>query len=454
MQVRATEGNALRVLDGAPCFRRAPSLSCPAVPKPAPTPSRGSRDPTPAAGLSRAFLFALLAITIVAAALRLWRLESFSLAPHEGAAWARAVGLGVEGAAGPSSFASAVLSFLLTTGLLPEHGEGWLRLPFAFVGIVSAPLVALLGVRWVPAPAALCAAAAVAIHPSHVAVSQSVSGAAPIAVIAAAGLVAATAAAPALRWSGRAAWLLALVLAVFEPVPDSHRLEPRLVLLGLALAGLLALRSAGARTAERRERTLLAVAAFAPVLLGSFRAGLSWLALAPLAWLAADALVAGFGRVRAALLEWEPDALPWAVAVPSGAVAAALAVDLLVPALLRSTAYRGECADVRAAAAFVLREVAADPAEVRAGELLPALAFYLQPGRRPGATHLPLRSLDAPASAPSPARRFFVLDAAEASQRLGPPRAPAFAAAEVRQVFAAPVGRADHAVLVLRLDAE
>ena len=89
---------------------------------------------------------------------------------------------------------------------------------------------------------------------------------------------------------------------MFEPVPDSHRFEPRLVLLGLALAGLLGLRSRG-RTAMGREGTLLAIAAFVPVLLGSFRAGLSWLALAPLAWFAGDALVAGFFRVRAALLK-------------------------------------------------------------------------------------------------------------------------------------------------------
>lgn len=118
---------------------------------------------------------ALLAITCVAAVLRLFHLEQWSLSPVEAATW-RAATMPLDAFyADPMSrspLALLGLRWLLDTGWLSFHGEGWLRLPVAFVGTVTVPLLALVGTTWVERRTALVAALLLAVHPWHVIASQ------------------------------------------------------------------------------------------------------------------------------------------------------------------------------------------------------------------------------------------------------------------------------------------
>lgn len=143
-------------------------------------------DAPPAAAApvwSRPAAVVLLAITALAAALRLWGIREWSWNDDEAATW-RALQLPLAGGNGffsaPESrapLAHFVLRWLVDSGLLPSLGEGALRLPFAFVGIVTVPLLALSGRRFVGTWPALLAALLLACHPAHVAHSQTAAAA-------------------------------------------------------------------------------------------------------------------------------------------------------------------------------------------------------------------------------------------------------------------------------------
>ncbi|MCA8977381.1 MAG: hypothetical protein KDC98_21850, partial [Planctomycetes bacterium] len=120
-------------------------------------------------------LVILLLITLVAAGLRLWQLEVWSVSAAEAQVWQRATTVAPHG----FGLADRVLRLLFDHDLLPVHGEGWLRLPFAFAGLVAVPLLALVGAAFVGRGAALLAAGLLAIHPWHVEQSQSATGAGP-----------------------------------------------------------------------------------------------------------------------------------------------------------------------------------------------------------------------------------------------------------------------------------
>lgn len=62
--------------------------------------------------------------------------------------------------------------WLLDTGLLPGFTEGWIRLPFAFAGSLLAPLMALYCRPLLGRGVACLAALVVAVHPAHLAASQ------------------------------------------------------------------------------------------------------------------------------------------------------------------------------------------------------------------------------------------------------------------------------------------
>ena len=112
---------------------------------------------------------ALLAIAFVGAFARLYGLGDWSMAAEEVRTWQGAT----QPLDGSPSLVPLVLGALLDSGLLLSTGEGWLRLPFAFAGVLTVPLVALAASLAVPRTVALVAAALFAVHPWHVALSQS-----------------------------------------------------------------------------------------------------------------------------------------------------------------------------------------------------------------------------------------------------------------------------------------
>jgi hypothetical protein len=143
-------------------------------------------DAPPAAAApvwSRPAFVVLLGITALAAVLRLWGIRDWSWNGDEAATW-RALQLPLAGGSGFFSasesrapLAHFALRWLVDSGLLPSLGEGALRLPFAFVGIVTVPLLALSGRRFVGTWPALLAALLLACHPAHVAHSQTAAAA-------------------------------------------------------------------------------------------------------------------------------------------------------------------------------------------------------------------------------------------------------------------------------------
>lgn len=123
----------------------------------------------------------LLLATAVAAALRLHDLGTWSLWIDEAHTWRDAtMPLGGENGFLRSDRALYPLTFLALRGLL---SLGWiggdeysLRLPFALVGIVTVPLLALCGRRFVGCGTAVLAAWLLAVNPWHVFWSQNARG--------------------------------------------------------------------------------------------------------------------------------------------------------------------------------------------------------------------------------------------------------------------------------------
>lgn len=123
-------------------------------------------------------LGALAAITLVAAVLRLWGVRDWSFDEAEAATF-RLLQLPLGGEAGfyaaPESRAPLLhllLRALVDHGLLPSLGEGSLRLPFLFLGLLTVPVLGLVLRRWCGLGVALLAASVLAIHPLHVQASQ------------------------------------------------------------------------------------------------------------------------------------------------------------------------------------------------------------------------------------------------------------------------------------------
>jgi len=125
------------------------------------------------ASFSRQQLLVLCLFTILAAALRLYKLGEWSVWVDEAHTYRDVV------STGESFWGSEVrnypLSYLLLRGLLAlgmPSSEGWLRLPFAFFGILSIPALGLLGRSLVGPRAALVAALLLAVSPWHIFWSQ------------------------------------------------------------------------------------------------------------------------------------------------------------------------------------------------------------------------------------------------------------------------------------------
>lgn len=122
----------------------------------------------------------LIAITIVAAGLRCWRIGEWSLWIDEAHTWRDAT-MPLFGERGFLAEDRALysLTFFLLRGLfalgLPET-EGAMRLPFALLGIATVPLLGVAGRKLVGASASVLAAALLAVDPWHVYWSQNARG--------------------------------------------------------------------------------------------------------------------------------------------------------------------------------------------------------------------------------------------------------------------------------------
>lgn len=350
-----------------------------------PKPPASASSPSPAVPpWTRGSIAALLAITAAGGLLRLWRLELWSLAPAEAANWAGAVQLAVDGMPGSSAFSRGLLGLLLATGILPGQGEGWLRLPFAFVGMITVPLLAFGLARAAGRGPALLAAALLAVQPSHLRWSQTADD------LVVAAFVAALAAAAAAWLGRRGAWLwggLALSATWLAAGDDQGGGGPLATLSWplLAVAASSALWSAGAR-AVVVPLSLCALPGLVALLLAPFGigSGLVAAALPPLCLLAALGAVSLWRGLQVQVLAWQPLALPWTVAVVAAAPTAWLLAGQAVDSYLLATARRGERSDVRAAANLLLDAAARQPIAVAASEHLPPLAYYLQPLLRGG----------------------------------------------------------------------
>ncbi|MCC6784343.1 MAG: glycosyltransferase family 39 protein [Planctomycetes bacterium] len=145
-------------------------------------PMRGSDERTADGyGSFRTFhVRVLLLLTVCGAALRLYKLGEWSFWVDEAHSFRDATSSLSE--FWSSNVSNYPLGYLLLRGLLevvPSSGEGWLRLPFAFFGIVSIPMIAIAGRAIVGRRAALLAAAFLTISPWHIYWSQNARGYAP-----------------------------------------------------------------------------------------------------------------------------------------------------------------------------------------------------------------------------------------------------------------------------------
>jgi hypothetical protein len=138
----------------------------------------GAVSPTAVAPFHGKHTLQLVAITLLGALLRFWHLGDWSIWVDEGHTW-RDVTVPVdqffgEAGSGRNWYPTAylMLRWLMEHGWISQFSEGWLRLPFAFCGIVTVPLLALFGNLIVGRRAALLAALFLAINPWHIYWSQ------------------------------------------------------------------------------------------------------------------------------------------------------------------------------------------------------------------------------------------------------------------------------------------
>jgi hypothetical protein len=246
---------------------------------------RGDRWP-------RQDLLWLLAVTALAGGLRLWHMEQWSLSVAEAETWRGATESlgGREGffASGRSNYPLVFLClrWLMDVGALPFSGEGWLRLPFAFFGILSVPLLALVGDLFVGRRAALLAATMFAVHPWHVQLSQTAS---PRVVALFFAIFAAGTAVVALRMRDRWAGVFTIALWLLAVGCDPSGWLA-LLSLGLAMAWH------GAMGMAKARRPVLALVVAVPLFLPAV---VAWLqGAAPMAvfvpWRAAGGFLGAF----------------------------------------------------------------------------------------------------------------------------------------------------------------
>ncbi|MBL8752761.1 MAG: hypothetical protein JNK15_05625 [Planctomycetes bacterium] len=434
----------------------------------------------------------LLAITGVAIALRLFRIEAWSFDAGEAATY-RAITLPLDGADGyfadPASLAPLVHLCLrwLVEHVLPGNGEGWLRLPFAFAGVLAVPALAVLLRRLVGAPAALVAAGVLALHPLHVALSQSMS---PVVVGVTAALLAglvpvrsrvltllpfvvAIGCAPELGFAAMAA----VACRLREPVRRALLLllVPVAVVVwscSVAALGLPLVLLAGAALAVVRPDPRLVLFAVVPTagLAGLALArgerlgdGLLVLALPGMAGLAAVLLVPLFGRVRehgigSARLRQLAAALPGLLAVTW------LGVDVF----LHLTAYQGQRAPWRKAVESVFASLGPRGVVVAAQGGVGPLLCYLRPNHwrqldrdlHPAIGVVPIRpssvasDLDLAAATRPGAVHWLVLQVDElAALQADPALAERLRRFRQVRVVQAPRAHGDDTLVLLRADA-
>lgn len=413
-------------------------------------------------------LLVLLGIAAVAAALRFWQVEVWSVSAAEADTWRRAT-TGGDG----DGFALPVvgLRLLFDNGLLPTHGEGWLRLPFLFAGTLAVPLLALVGDALVGRRAALLAAGMLALHPWHVEVCQSATGHGAALT---ASLLALGSAYVGLETRSVSSWLFAAAFAVLaglchpigwltvyvafgcwqlERFWHAERRDRMGVVAGAVIAltatvvaalmarpaaaaagasevaGAAAAQIAAARVPvvalallvpllmreSTRQARCLATAAllsFAlPLLLGLVALPVArdqaLLALPALLLLAANGALASLDRVRAAL----GGGRSFAVLLPGAMVAVAVVADLAIGSFLYTTARRGSRPDWRQARDQIVRAAERPGLTVLAAAGHDSLVYYLRP-----------EHWRAPAGDPHPGIAIAELD-------LGAPRLAAQAAA-------------------------
>ena len=346
---------------------------------------------------SRSQLAALVAITVLAAALRRAGIEQWSLLDHEVATWRALTAPMTE--LWSSSEALAPLAWLGMralggVGLLPGFAEGWLRLPFAVAGIVAVPLLALLVRQRSGGAPALLAALLLALHPLHVATSQTAD---PVGLALTCGLAGMAAAAGGGR---RAAWIAFAAAGLCAPIgwiflavallqSQAARVVPvasalALVLLPCTLGdlGLPLLVGAAlgwltmATAAPRFPVTLLVGVASLVALL--------WPACHPVSLVVAlpelaAAAALGFVRLGAAARAHLPGS-PRVVACGGAAAVLVVVVWLAVDTFLYATVYRGRRPPWRLAADAVLAASNDAPGcVVGAGAGASVLTCYLRP---------------------------------------------------------------------------
>lgn len=357
----------------------------------------------------------LAVITAVAAAVRLWQIEQWS--------WSGAEARSFQLLSLPADLLSTqperwfpllpwTLRQLDEQGLLAGSTEGWLRLPFAFTGMLTVPLLALVAAPVLGTGAAVLAALLLALHPWHIAASQD---AAP-AVVVAAGVLLVLGLLQ--RRRPRLAALAQLLVAAVHPlgwlaagaaaVAAAAMRFPRLQ-TGLTQAvAVPAALAAGWWFDDVRPATLalVVVAVWVPALPRSV-----WLAVVALVALAGSLAWTGYAEFATAGLA----ALPGALAVAAGAAAAlgrwwqqeltgrrwlAMAALVLVPVLavsdgaietwLRATLHHGNRPAWRAAKDLALGTVRGPGGliVVAASGAAP-LRSYLRPndGREAGDPH-------------------------------------------------------------------
>lgn len=128
--------------------------------------------------LSRGAITALVGAMLVAAALRLWNIGEWSMWVDEAHSFRDAtVPFDGDGGFRGSERSRYPVSFLLLRWYLDFVGnssEGWLRLPFVFVGTITVPLLAIVGRPLIGTRPALFAAFLLAVNPWHIFWSQNV----------------------------------------------------------------------------------------------------------------------------------------------------------------------------------------------------------------------------------------------------------------------------------------
>lgn len=125
------------------------------------------------APFTRGHLLVLLGITLVGGVLRLYRLGDWSFWVDEAHTW-RDIRAPIENFWNNTT-SYYPLSYLLLRGMVGWFGsetEGWLRLPFAFFGMMSVPALAIVGRNIVGRGGALIAALLLAMCPWHIYWSQ------------------------------------------------------------------------------------------------------------------------------------------------------------------------------------------------------------------------------------------------------------------------------------------